>query len=64
MDSETAAAIVRDVSIGIAVADSKVTYGPEEKAFRSKVESEWTAWLKTHPGARLEVPADIDGLPD
>lgn len=64
LDSKTAAAIVRDVAAETAITDSKLTYGPEEKAFRAEIEREWTAWRKAHPNARLEVPTDIEGLPD
>lgn len=62
LDSATTAIIVRDIAANVAPKNSKITYNKEALEFRKKVKKEWLAWKKAHPGARLSVPNDIEGI--
>lgn len=64
MDGLDAAQIVRDVAANVPPQKSRLKYTREMLSYRYEVEKEWEAWLKENPKARLEVPPDIDGLPD
>ena len=59
VSGDTAAAIVRDISLGIAPEDSRLNYTPEMLAFREEATQDWQDYLDDHPDAELHVPEDL-----
>lgn len=64
IDGLDAATIVRDVAANTPPQRSKLKYTREMLAYRHVIEKEWEAWRRDNPKATLEVPPDIDGLPN
>ncbi len=62
VDTLTAADIIRDVAADIQPEDSKLEYTQDMLEYRKVIEDDWAEARKRFPNARLEVPADIDGL--
>lgn len=54
LDGETMERIVLDVSLGIPIEQSKLTYGDAEKQFRQDTQT----WVDSHPDAGIDLPFD------
>lgn len=55
ISGEAATQIVIDIGNQIPPDKSKLKYGPEELAFRGRVEKRWEAYRAKHPDAILDV---------
>ncbi len=58
IDGDVASQIAVDVCLGTPPAKSRVKYGPEELAFRAKVQADWDKYHEAHPGVMMDIPSD------